>query len=571
MRYGKQRKIVNMIFRQDTLLKSRHLQMCLIMLVLAMPMLLSSSESKVLKVGVYENEPKIFTSVSGKPEGIFIDIIESIAAEEGWKLQYIKGTWEEGLDRLAKNEIDLMPDVAYTSERDKLYSFHKVPVLSSWSQVFARKGSGIKSILDLSSKRIAVLSGSIQQTSFEGLAMGFDLKFTITPYPSFDEAFQAVIAGKADAVITNNLYGVTHARRVGLEDTAVVFNPSTLFFAAPKYSNRELLMTLDKHLTVLKANPKSLYYASISRWTSEKVKFSIPLWIKAMAAIVFAVLSFSIVVVFIFKRQVKLRTRELREANHEMENRIVERTWALEEAMEKAKDADRLKSAFLAIMSHELRTPLNSIIGFTGILLQELAGPLNEEQKKQLRMVQNSSRHLLSLINDVLDISKIEAGQLDLSYSLFDINQSIEKVIKTFYPLAEKKDIELQFEPSNTINKVYSDQRRIEQIILNLLSNAVKFTESGYVKITAEIEGGFCFISIIDTGIGMKEEELERLFIPFCQIDSGLTRKYEGTGLGLSICKKLIELLHGTITVTSDIGKGSIFTISFPVENGRIT
>jgi signal transduction histidine kinase len=237
--------------------------------------------------------------------------------------------------------------------------------------------------------------------------------------------------------------------------------------------------------------------------------------------------------------------------------------------MERAKDADRLKSAFLATMSHELRTPLNSIIGFTGILLQGLAGSLNEEQKKQLGMVQTSSRHLLSLINDVLDISKIEAGQLDLFYESFDLKQSIEKVTKSILPLVEKKGLEFRSEIETSIATVYCDQRRLEQIMLNLLSNAVKFTNTGYVKISAWQENEHCWISVKDSGIGMEEDELKKLFVPFSQIDSGLTRKYEGTGLGLSICKKLIALLEGTIQVASKTGKGSTFTISFPITTER--
>ncbi len=539
----------------------------LITFMLILSSLLSGVQPKTIKIGVYENDPKIFTSESGKPEGIFIDIIESIAKDEGWKLQYVIGTWEEGLERLTKGEIDLMPDVAYNSERDKLYSFHKVPVLSSWSQVFASKDSGINSILDMNGKRIAVLQGSVQQRAFEGLAIGFGQRISLLAYPTFDAAFEAVVQNKADAVVTNNFYGLIHARKLGLEDTAVVFNPSTLFFAARINANQDVLDALDKHLIALKQDSHSTYYKSLNRWTSEKIKYIIPLWIRILAGFLVAILFLSIIIVFIFKRQVNLKTKELRQANREMGDRIVERTWELEEAMEKAKDADRLKSAFLAIMSHELRTPLNSIIGFTGILLQELAGPMNEEQKKQLKMVQNSSRHLLSLINDVLDISKIEAGQLDMCYDYFDAKVLILKVMKLIQPLADKKGLEIRFEACSITETIYSDQRRVEQMLLNLLSNAVKFTETGSVTITGCIEDNMCRMEVIDTGIGMKEEELKKLFIPFSQIDSGLTRKYEGTGLGLSICKKLIELLHGSISVESEIGKGSIFKLSFPAKS----
>ena len=155
----------------------------------------ANADNRIVTVGVYENAPKVFTSESGKPAGIFIDIIEHIAKSEGWNLRYVSGTWEEGLDRLAKGEIDLMPDVAYTADREKIFSFHKVPVLSSWSQVYARKGSRIQSILDLDGKRIAILQGSVQQEAFTQLSDGFGLNITLISVPDYKKVFEMVVEG----------------------------------------------------------------------------------------------------------------------------------------------------------------------------------------------------------------------------------------------------------------------------------------------------------------------------------------------------------------------------------------
>lgn len=238
----------------------------------------------------------------------------------------------------------------------------------------------------------------------------------------------------------------------------------------------------------------------------------------------------------------------------------------LAKAKEMAEAADRLKSVFLATMSHELRTPLNSIIGFTGILLQGLVGDLNPEQTKQLGMVRNSANHLLSLISDVLDISKIEAGQLSLVMESFDLGGSIRKAVQTVRPLAEKKGLTLSVEVSPQAERITSDMRRVEQILLNLLSNAVKFTEHGSVAVRCGAEDGKAVIRIADTGIGIKAEDMGDIFKPFRQLDSGLTRKYEGTGLGLSICRKLADLLGGDIRAASEWGKGSTFTVTLPLE-----
>ncbi len=250
----------------------------------------------------------------------------------------------------------------------------------------------------------------------------------------------------------------------------------------------------------------------------------------------------------------------------ELEQSVARRTEELKVAMERAQDADHLKSAFLATMSHELRTPLNSIIGFTGILLQLLAGPLNEEQTKQLTMIRDSARHLLALINDVLDISKIEAGQLEIVKQPFDLRLAVEDVLQTVMPQAAKKGLSLSAAIASTVGIVESDNRRVKQILINLVSNAVKFTEHGEVHIDCRINEGRLETRIRDTGIGIGQQDMDKLFKPFRQIDTGLTRSHEGTGLGLSICKKLVEMLGGSIRVESEPGVGSTFIFTLPIE-----
>ncbi|MBU1454888.1 MAG: PAS domain S-box protein [Proteobacteria bacterium] len=934
------------------------------------------AEDQMVTVGVYENAPKIFTSESGKPAGIFIDIIENIAKDEGWNLHYVSGTWGEGLDRLGRGEIDIMPDMAYTPDREKIYAFHKVPVLSSWFEVYAPKRKKINSILDLKKKRILVLERSIQQEAFARFSNGFDLNCSLISTSDYKTMFEMVAKGEADFAVTNRFYGMMHAEKYGLENTNILFEPSDLFFAAHKSDSKHLLKAIDRHLDNLKKNPQSLYYASMKRWTSEQVRFKMPLWVDIAGFAGVGFLIMSLVVSAILKHQVKVRTQELQQENTErqvaqqrfmdiieflpdatfvvdqdkqviawnkgceamtgvkkemmlgrkdyayaepfygerrptlldllaqpapdveatytyvkrkdlkvyaecfvpqlrggqgaylwgvasslygqnghqcgaietirdvteeklmeealrksereyrelvmlansiilrwspegqvtflnefgqrffgysakeiigqnligtlvsesesdgrdlrtllkeisgdpvkferninenirrngervwidwtnkivldeqggikeilsigsditvrrhaeqqvhklndelqrhmdtLEQHVAERTaelaamneeqrailesastgivllrdriivrcnckleeiagyapgeligkstriwypdeetfvtngkivyshmakgetyrqeqqmarkdgslfWVrlslcafdknapfkgavgiiediterreaaekLRKALEAAQAADRIKSAFLATMSHELRTPLNSIIGFTGIMLQGLAGPLNAEQQKQMTMVQNSSRHLLSLINDVLDISKIEAGQLVLTCTSFDLHTSIEKMTKLVSPLAEKKGIELQIDLPDTLAMIATDQRRLEQVILNLLNNAIKFTERGHVDISYRKENNYYLLSFSDTGIGIHGEDLPDLFQPFHQIDTGLARKREGTGLGLSISKKILDIMGGSIEVESQWGQGSTFTIRLPQQ-----
>jgi signal transduction histidine kinase len=254
---------------------------------------------------------------------------------------------------------------------------------------------------------------------------------------------------------------------------------------------------------------------------------------------------------------------------------VLERTAEMQVALLRAESADRLKSAFLATMSHELRTPLNSIIGFTGVMLQGLAGPLNPEQQKQLGMVRLSARHLHELINDVLDLSKIEAGQMTVRFEPFDLRASLQRVTELLRPLAESKGLSLRLAELPALPALLTDPRRVDQILLNLVNNAVKFTDAGRVEVSATLLPALgkaqarVRVSISDTGLGIGPADLKVLFQPFRQVDAGLTREHEGTGLGLAICWRLAELLGGEIHVESAIGRGSTFMVDFPVGRER--
>lgn len=544
---------------------------------------------RTVRVGVYQNSPKVAVAEDGGAEGMFVDLIEAIAEEEGWSLEYVPGTWVEGLDRLLAGEIDLMPDVAYSAAREETYAFHHEPVLSDWFQVYARRGSGIKSIVDCAGGKISVLERSIQQDAFARMLVEFDIMISLMPFSTYEDAFAAVARGEADAVIANRFYGATHLREHQLEDTAIIFSPTRLFFAAPKSGDPMVRDAIDRHLARFKRDPHSVYFRSLKRWTSEAVPARVPGWMKGAVIGTIGVLLVVGLWTVTLKRQIAVRTAELRRSSQEnarlytevrrraenLEGRVAERTAELTQAntelavaRDQAQAADRLKSAFLATMSHELRTPLNSIIGFTGILLQELPGPLTTEQRTQLEMVRGSARHLLALINDVLDISKIEAGQMEVVRESFDLRASLAKVAGIMRPLAEKKGLAVRLDCAPEIGLVEGDPRRVEQVLMNLMNNAVKFTEQGAVTVTAGVREGWVRIAVADTGIGIKPQDLSTLFRPFRQIDTGLSRQHEGTGLGLAICTRLVDLMGGDITVESAWERGSVFTFALPIHAG---
>jgi signal transduction histidine kinase len=215
-------------------------------------------------------------------------------------------------------------------------------------------------------------------------------------------------------------------------------------------------------------------------------------------------------------------------------------------------------------MSHELRTPLNSIIGFTGILRMGIAGALNDEQKKQLNMVNDSSQHLLHLINDLLDLSRIESGRVELSEDRFDLGDVVAETIAVVTPLAAKKNLILVNRCVDQSMPIHSDHRKVYQILLNLVNNAVKFSEYGTIEVSCEALNTHWRICVKDEGIGIKAEYLDDLFQAFRQFDGSTRRVYEGTGLGLHLSKKLVAMLGGEINVTSTFGNGSCFCFTLP-------
>ncbi len=271
--------------------------------------------------------------------------------------------------------------------------------------------------------------------------------------------------------------------------------------------------------------------------------------------------------------RVQQRTAELATANDSLQSEIVERKRAEEQAQQArqlAETATQVKSEFLANMSHELRTPLNAIIGFSEILEDQTFGELNPRQTKYVSNVLTSGRHLLQLINDILDLAKIEAGRLDLDAQPFAVSSALQDVATIVKTLANKKNVQLHVETPSELPALTADQPKFKQILYNLLSNAIKFTpEGGTVILKAEIESGALMrIAVSDTGIGIKAEDQERVFGEFEQVDSSYGRQQQGTGLGLALTKRLVELHGGRIWVESEgiEGKGSTFVFTLPVD-----
>lgn len=654
------------------------------------------AEPRTVVVGVYENEPKVFTDANGRPAGIFVDLVEAIAAKEGWTLVYRPGEWSEDLAALDDGRIDLMPDVAYSLERDKAYDFHRTPVTQSWSHVYAAPGENLEIMSQLDGKRVAVLEGSIQETVFAQLMTGYGYDVTFVPVDSLKEAFAAARDGSADAAIANHLFGDYFYRDYRLDKTSIVFNPVPLYYATAQGKNPDLLEAIDADLSAWMEEPDSPYYEVLTRWTAEEPRTRVPAYVYWALGVGGGLLLLVSAIMFVLRWQVAVKTRHLeeaREAHRAAEEKLRlaldaadegiwewrpksgEFTWSdrcytmlgwhpgefavdedvldkmthpddrdstlssareqmtvagatfsieyrlmdreggwrwmhsrgravasdrdgavdraigtttdvterksaelelrrhrdhLEELVEERTrellDASAAKNRFLARMSHELRTPLNSIIGFSSLLSKETAGPLNGEQQSQVEAIHTSGRHLLTLIDAILDLSQAEASKVKLHHGTVEPAQVMAEATDAIRPLAAEKGLELSAEAADSVPAFRSDPGKIRQILLNLLGNAVKFTETGRVGIRLERDGdeGIAFV-VSDTGPGIPADELPLVFEAFYQAEAAEGTVPKGTGLGLAISREYAQLLGGEISATSELGEGSVFTLRLPI------
>ncbi|HEY6210985.1 MAG TPA: ATP-binding protein, partial [Vicinamibacterales bacterium] len=269
---------------------------------------------------------------------------------------------------------------------------------------------------------------------------------------------------------------------------------------------------------------------------------------------------------------------QLKQASDELERKIQAATADIAQQNEllrrqaiELEQASALKSQFLANMSHEFRTPLNAMLGYTSMLLQGVGGPVSAPVKRQLGRIESNGRHLLTIINEILDISRIEAGRMPLQMSKLRVPELIAEVKAELEPIIIRSKLAVTLDLAKDIPPLVTDRQKVKQIVLNLLSNALKFTHQGTVKITARYskKDRSASLSVADTGIGIAPSDLDRIFEDFRQLDNSPTRAYGGTGLGLAICRRLAQMLDGRISVHSELGKGSTFTLTLPVKGRR--
>ncbi|MCK7576417.1 MAG: response regulator [Chromatiales bacterium] len=540
-----------------------------------------------IRVGFYENAPKVYTDANGHPAGLFVELLDAIARNEGWRLSYEPCDWAVCLERLERGELDLMPDLAFSNEREQRFDFHHVSVANSWSQVYTRPDVSVFTLADLEGRRVAILQGSIQQGFFDQMMVSGGHDYQPVPVQSFDQGYAAVAAGAADAVVTNSFFAAHNAPLYRLRETPIVFLPTTLYFATAKGRHGDLLARIDAHLTDWRRDGDSIYFNAMHRAMALPPEVLVPHWaswsLMGLGVGLLLLISLSLLLRWLVEQRTRALARTTRELENEragLESQVAARTAELQRLMEEmraartlAEQATRLKSEFLANMSHEIRTPMNAILGMLHLALRQRLAP---DVQNYLIKAQHSSQALLGLINDILDLSKIEAGKLAIERVEFGLDGVLEQLTDAIGAQAERKGIEFLIRYDITIPPtLIGDPLRLGQVLLNLCGNALKFTDNGEIEVALHrLDAGATDLTlqvcVRDTGIGMTPETQARLFEKFTQADQSTTRRFGGTGLGLAISRNLVELMGGRLWVEdSQPGRGSTLCFTVCLEVAR--
>jgi signal transduction histidine kinase len=510
---------------------------------------------KIVAVGDYDYPPfTFFDTNTGLPAGHDVDFINHIAYILKAEVEIRLLNWEEAQNAVENGEADVLLSVLHSAGRSDRFDF-TIPYHAEHYAIFVNRQSAIRDISDLEGKEAIVLAGD---ASIENFIKPMNLQGNSVLVQSLPIAIKLLNSGKHDFVVAPYNLGRLTIEEYRCENVKVTGPPvlPSLYRLAVKKGNTGLLAELNEAIDVFKSGPQ---YGKINRkWFiyQRGEELSIVLFMKYAAYAIIPVLSALLVLFFwswTLKRQVIKKTRELKKSQQEL---II--------AKEKAEESDRLKSSFLANMSHEIRTPMNGILGFAELLKKsDLKG---DQQQRYIEIIEDSGNRMLNIINDIVDISKIEAKLMDVYMAGTNINEQIKYIYIFFTPEAERKGLHISIRKSLPDEEaiVNTDREKIYAVLTNLVKNAIKYTIEGSIEIGYERKEPNLEFFVRDTGIGIPEDRQKSIFKRFVQVENSYTNTQEGAGLGLSISKAYVEMLGGEIWVDSIEGKGSTFYFTIP-------
>ena len=550
----------------------------LILLLFTSIFAFSSEPVSPIKVGIYQNQPKIFMNEDQQPAGFWVEVMDAVASQEGWTVEYIPGSWEECLNRLEKGEIDIMPDVAFTEKRDEIFLFSDESVYTSWSGIYTKEGEGIESILDLDGKNIAVLKNSVNYEGPEGLrslVKAFDMNCTFVEKDDYLQVFEAIHTGEAHAGTASKDFAIRHLSVFQLITTPIIFQPSTLYFAFPIRSERSQAVKdrVDFRISQLKANEDSIYYQSMDKWFSVNPEdSSVFKWLLWGLVISAGVITLLVSGSLLLRSQVRLRTKELTEEiaerkrvqealrHHEkqLEEMVATRTEALTRS-------NKELEMFAYITSHDLQEPLRMITSYLQLIEKRYFQNLDEDGKEFIAFAVEGAKRMQTLINDLLKYSRV--GTKAKEFAPVDCNQVLADTLNNL----EIAIVESQSRiTSDKLPTVTGDETQLRQLFQNLVGNAVKFRgeKPPAIHVGVVSTDHYWEFSIRDNGIGIEPKYFERIFQVFQRLHG--RNEYSGNGIGLAVCKRIVERHGGEIKVASIPGEGTTFTFTLLKEEQNL-
>ena len=548
-----------------------------ILLSLIFPAILHADTQ--IKVGVYQNIPLSFIDEKGKSKGFFIDIIESIAKKEGWKIEYVPDSWPQCLKNLADRKIDLLGVIAYSSERAKLYDYGYESVQSEWAQIYTHKKSGIDSVLDLKFRKIAVLREDIHFIKLRDMVNSFGFNARFIEAFEYETVFELVENGRCSAGVVSHNFGLQNEDRYHVHKSPIIFNPQKLYVAVPKGANRELLDKFDWHLRNLKNAKKSVYYQSMNKWFGAGSDWDMPQWLIwstiSIAGLLFIFLTTSV----ILRIRIKAKTQELSEKNIELMAEIEQRRQAemdrrkLEGQLQRAQKMEAI-GTMAGGVAHDLNNILSGLVSYPELLLMDV--PEDSPLRQPILTIQKSGEKAANIVNDMLTMARRGVATTEV----VNLNHIISEYLKT--PEFEKlrtdhRQIKIETHLADKLMNILGSPVHLSKTVMNLISNAAEaIPGTGTITISTQNsyidkpisgyddidEGDYAILTISDTGIGIPSEDIERIFEPF------YTKKVmgrSGTGLGMAVVWGTVKDHNGYIDIESSESSGTTITLYFPV------
>jgi signal transduction histidine kinase/ActR/RegA family two-component response regulator len=544
-------------------------------------LLMASAQSEAgetIKVGVYQNMPLTFVEPDGSAEGFFIDILEHIAAKEGWKIEYDSDSWSECLRKIMKGETDLLGVIAYSVERNRSIDYTYESVLTEWGQIYTSSDSGIESILDLRDKKIAVLQADMHFLNLKRLMNQFGIPCRYIEAFEYEDVLMLTELGICDAGLVSQFYGAQYERYYDIGKSAIILSPQKLYWAAAKDKNPEVLLTLDLHLRRLKKDENSYYYQALNKWFGVDTDSPYTVWIKWFGIGAGAVLLLFISASLVLRSQVKVRTRELSAKTEALEAEIQQREQAekdreqLEIKLQRARKMEAL-GTLAGGVAHDLNNILSGLVSYPELMLMDL--PEDSPLQRPIQTMKGSGEKAAAIVQDLLTLARRGVAVTEvvcLNRIVREYLVSFEfKKLQTDYPTVRFETV-----LAKDLLPISGSPVHLSKTLMNLVSNAAEAIDGfGHVNIETESryvdrpisgyddvqQGDYAVLSVTDDGIGISSDDTERIFEPF------YTKKVmgrSGSGLGMAVVWGTVKDHQGYIDVQSTKGRGTRFTLYFP-------